>query len=793
MKEVIQLNIGSKRSPSLNLHRRNSKRRTGSLAATLCLLAGALALMSPAVARAQSGTWTTDGDGNWSDTTKWSGGTVADGAGNTATFNMNITANRTVTLDSSRTIGTILFGDTSGNSLWTLRTLTGSVLTMDNGASKPKIRAVQGGTGFRLNLVIAGTNGFRGPDTASGVLALGAANTYTGDTEIDRNILKLGVVNAIPSGPGYGNVMLLANVGNPGDTSKLDLSTFSPTINGLNSDFDPVANPSYPNAPYVYSTGGAGTSTLTVGAGDANGEFGGVITNGSTTRLLALTKIGNGTQSLTNANTYTGATIISGGTLRLRFGGSIANSASITVGAGATFDVSGVSAPPYVIGAGKTLNGTGATGTIAGDLSLAASAPLVLAYVSGTPTLNVSSGTLTLNGSATTVTLSGSPLGNGNYKLISRSGSGVVAGTVGSVTVGGSGIIGGGTPSLSIAGNELYLNITGGATALEWGSGNGTWAVGTSGWNSGGATAWVNGNVALFADALSTGNPTITLNTEVLPQGAVVTSTRNYTVTGTGDIGGTAEVRKLGTSTLTLDVANTHTGGTTLLAGALNIKKSAALGASSSLFTIGGGTLDNTSGGALTTPDYPQAWNGNFTFAGSSDLNLGTGAVTLGGTRTVTVVANTLTVDGGISGAGFGLIKAGAGVLALGGNNTFTGGVTITNGEIIANNAGALGVNVLTMPDDTATKILSLNGNSLTIANLSLSGYTSPATAIIRNKHASTAAQRRSHSERSARARGRWGPPAQVTLTTPATPQSMAACSEEASRTSCLTAQARET
>ncbi len=739
MKTIMQLKIGGKRSPGSQLRAQYSKRRIPPVPVALCLLAGAVTLMFPPAARAQSGTWSFDGDGIWSDTNKWSGGTVADGAGNTATFNMNITANRTVTLDSVRTIGTVLFGDTGGNQLWTLRTLNSSVLTMDNGVNKPKIRAVQGGNGFRCNLVISGTNGFRGPDTASGVLSLGAANTYTGDTEISRNILKLNVAGAIPSGPGYGNVVLLANVGNPGDTSKLDLSTFSPTINGLNSDFDPVANPNYYNAPYVYSTAGAGTSTLTVGAGDADGEFGGIIQNG-TSRTLALTKIGNGTQTLTNANTYTGATTISGGTLKLRFGGSIAGSGSIKLGAGATLDVGEVDFPPYTLGASQTLDVSGGTGTIKGDLSLGNGGPLTLTYVLGTPTLTVT-GNLILNGNTTSVTVNGSPLGNGNYKLVSVSGSGGVSGTVGTVTVGGSGIIGGGTPSLSIVGGELYLDIAGGATALEWGTGDGTWAVGTLGWNIGGATPWADGNVALFGDTLSTGNPTVTLNTEVLPQGVVAGSIRNYTMTGSGHIGGSAEVRKLGPGALTLDVANAHTGGTTLLAGTLNVENVAALGDASGMFTIGGGTLDNTSGSPLTLNSYPQAWNGDFTFAGSSDLNLGAGSVTLGATRTVTVAANTLAVDGEISGAGFGLIKAGAGTLALGGNNTFNGGVTINHGEIIVNNPGALGVNVLTMPDDTTTKILSLNGNSLTVANVTKNGFASPATAIIRNNHPSTAVE----------------------------------------------------
>jgi hypothetical protein len=51
-------------------------------------------------------------------------------------------------------------------------------------------------------------------------------------------------------------------------------------------------------------------------------------------------------------------------------------------------------------------------------------------------------------------------------------------------------------------------------------------------------------------------------------------------------------------------------------------------------------------------------------------LNLGSGVVTLGATRQVTVTANTLTVGGVISGTSYGLTKTGNGTLVLGGANT---------------------------------------------------------------------------------------------------------------------------
>ena len=59
---------------------------------TSLLLFAALALsLLPASLQAQSGVWTSTASGNWSDTTKWSGGTVASGAANVADFSTTST------------------------------------------------------------------------------------------------------------------------------------------------------------------------------------------------------------------------------------------------------------------------------------------------------------------------------------------------------------------------------------------------------------------------------------------------------------------------------------------------------------------------------------------------------------------------------------------------------------------------------------------------------------------------------------------------------------------------------
>jgi autotransporter-associated beta strand protein len=122
-------------------------------------------------------------------------------------------------------------------------------------------------------------------------------------------------------------------------------------------------------------------------------------------------------------------------------------------------------------------------------------------------------------------------------------------------------------------------------------------------------------------------------------------------------------------------------------------------GAVYSGFTLNGGSLDNSSGAAITNSTYNpgQAWAGDWTFIGSngtnSDLNLGTGGVTLSATRTVTVsnALTTLTIGGAIGdGASiFGVTKAGDGTLWLKAANTYNGPTTVTAGTLKLGNGTA--------------------------------------------------------------------------------------------------------
>lgn len=191
-----------------------------------------------------------------------------------------------------------------------------------------------------------------------------------------------------------------------------------------------------------------------------------------------------------------------------------------------------------------------------------------------------------------------------------------------------------------------------------------------------------------------------------------------------GNLGGTVAVVKNGSGTLKITNSigsNTFTGGLTLNAGTLEIASAAALG--NGTFTINGGTITNNNSARTLNTTNTHVWAGNFTFGSTSasgaDLNIGTGAVSLAGNRTVTVNSNntarTLTVGGAISGAGFSLTKAGNAVLALGGANTYDGGTIVSAGTLSTlSTGGTFGTGNVSVTGTTGKLVL---GNADSIAD----------------------------------------------------------------------------
>jgi len=158
------------------------------------------------------------------------------------------------------------------------------------------------------------------------------------------------------------------------------------------------------------------------------------------------------------------------------------------------------------------------------------------------------------------------------------------------------------------------------------------------------------------------------------------------TLTASGVVSGVYKISKLSTGTLTLSGTNTFTGGVDHDAGTLNINAVAALGTTAGTLTIASGTtIDNNSGSALTIINYPISLNGDFTFAGTDDLNMGTGAVVIGANLTITATANDLKFGGIVSGA-YDVTSAGSGnVYFTGESNSFTGKTNVGAGNVYFN------------------------------------------------------------------------------------------------------------
>jgi autotransporter-associated beta strand protein len=128
-----------------------------------------------------SGAWAVDADGDWSDTNNWSGGIVANGAGNLADFSeLYLTADRTVTLDSSRSIGALYFDDLSGAHNWVLANSGGAAFTLNNGSSSPLMIVYGAAT---ISAPLAGANGFT--KTGFGTVVLSGSNSLAGTLYVD--------------------------------------------------------------------------------------------------------------------------------------------------------------------------------------------------------------------------------------------------------------------------------------------------------------------------------------------------------------------------------------------------------------------------------------------------------------------------------------------------------------------------------------------------------------------------------------------------------------------------------
>ncbi|EAM7264322.1 fibronectin-binding autotransporter adhesin ShdA, partial [Salmonella enterica] len=196
------------------------------------------------------------------------------------------------------------------------------------------------------------------------------------------------------------------------------------------------------------------------------------------------------------------------------------------------------------------------------------------------------------------------------------------------------------------------------------------------------------------AAALGSGDVAIAENAKLeLSQG-----TLDNNVTGEG------QIVKSGSDELIVTGDNNYSGGTTISDGTLIADHADSLGtgavANSGVLQVGEGELENTlsgSGSLMKTGTGELTLSGDNSYSGGTTItdgtltadhadSLGTGAVANSGVLQVGEgeLENTLSGTGS-------LVKTGTGELTLNGDNDYSGGTTIDDGVLIADNADSLG------------------------------------------------------------------------------------------------------
>ncbi len=270
--------------------------------------------------------WINAAGGNWSTAANWTNNVVVNGAGVTADFStLSLTADATVTLDSAKTAGNLLFNDPGGYS-WIIANGSGT-LTLAVTSGSPTIAVNNALITATIDPGIDGTNGLN--KTGDGTLVLGGSNTFTGATKISGGTLvlanPLALQNTTLDYSGYGGT--------------LDLSAVSTaTLGGLKGNQDLI-----------------NYATITVGNDNESTVYSGQLNGGG-----GLAKVGTGTLILSGANGYSGPTTVNAGMLKLASGGQLGTN-SLTIGNG-TFDINGQNqAAANLTATGGTLTNSAAT------------------------------------------------------------------------------------------------------------------------------------------------------------------------------------------------------------------------------------------------------------------------------------------------------------------------------------------------------------------------------------------------------------------------------------------------
>lgn len=265
----------------------NRSLRIGNLWLVLSLVVTCVALCAgPAIA--VNGNWNLDGNSVWGVATDppWVGGIIADGSGFTADFSIiDITADRTVSLDTVRTISNLTFGDTA--------TGTAAGWTLDNNGNAANILTLAGtpvitvnplaaGKSVTISAVLAGAVGLS--MEGGGILNLTAAETYSERTMVggttSGNTLNITSGGTVASGVAIRRIWIgstgdasgssttgsnVLNISTPGN---LGAPSFNVSGNGGRVIIGYASSSNQmnvSNGAYVAQTTGGGTNTWEIG------------------------------------------------------------------------------------------------------------------------------------------------------------------------------------------------------------------------------------------------------------------------------------------------------------------------------------------------------------------------------------------------------------------------------------------------------------------------------------------------------------------------------------------------